>query len=81
MSIAAVNARQAAAAAAAKALALFVQTAEYYNGSRISDYAPYFALAARACALPKVFLRGMCLIAIALIVTVMADQTRTMMYI
>ncbi|KAK9808411.1 hypothetical protein WJX73_001754 [Symbiochloris irregularis] len=45
-------ASSAAAQSAADALGLAAQTIEYYNGSRVEDYAPFFALTAEACFLP-----------------------------
>ena len=44
--------------AAAEALACTAQTVEYFNGSRINDYVPFFALAEHVCALPSAALSG-----------------------
>ena len=44
--------------ATGNALALTAQTVEYFNGSRIDNYAPYFQLAECTCSLPESILSG-----------------------
>ena len=46
------------AMAAANAISLLAQTVEYYNASRVDDFGPIFALAARLCALHEQVLSG-----------------------